>query len=70
MTTPGRAFQVEEQGKEVEEAPDKVLYLEVDGGHLRTDEDYRETKVGRIFSSQHGIKKSFDDEQIIRRMEL
>lgn len=70
LTTPGPGFQVEEPGKEVEEAPDKVLYVEVDGGHLRTDEGYRETKVGRIFSDQHRIKKSSDDEQVIRRMEL
>lgn len=29
----------------------ETLYAQVDGGHLLTDEGYRETKVGRIFKS-------------------
>lgn len=51
-------------------ATDNVLYVQVDGGHLRTDEGFRETKVGRIFGSHQLIKKSSDNESVMRRMEL
>lgn len=48
----------------------EVLYVQVDGGHLRTDEGFRETKVGRIFGGHQLMKKSSDNEGVNRRMEL
>jgi hypothetical protein len=53
-----------------ESVSEDVLYVEVDGGHLRTDEGYRETKVGRIFGGHHFIKKSSDNEKVGLRMQL
>ena len=47
-----------------------VLYLEVDGGHILTDEGFRETKVGRLFSAQHINKVSSENEDVILRSEL
>ncbi len=49
---------------------DNVLYVQVDGGHLRTDEGFRETKVGRIFGSDQLVKKSSDNELVKRRIAL
>lgn len=63
-------------GFDFEEADDKpiigekVLYVEVDGGHLRTDEGYRETKVGRIFGGQHRVVQSSDFEGVGLRVNL
>lgn len=70
LNTPGSSFQPAESSAKEADTSDAVLYVQVDGGHLRTDEGYRETKVGRIFASRHRIKKSTDDEQVRRRMEL
>lgn len=47
-----------------------VLYLQVDGGHLLTDEGYRETKVGRLFGGHHIKRVSSDNEGITIRNEL
>lgn len=52
-----------------DESP-SVLYVQTDGGQLRTDEGYRETKVGRIFSAAHLVKKSSDNEKVGLRMAL
>ncbi len=47
-----------------------VIYVQVDGGFLRTDEGFNETKVGRIFSGE-GLKKiSSDNEGVNQRMML
>lgn len=69
LTTPGSGFQADKPGEE-EDASGHVLYVQVDGGHLRTDEGFRETKVGRIFEGRHRIKISSDSEAVRRRMEL
>lgn len=50
--------------------PIKVLYVQADGGHLSTDEGYRETKVGRVFAGQHIRRVSSDDEQVMVRNHL
>lgn len=47
-----------------------VLYVEVDGGHLLTDDGYRETKVGRIFAGHHIEKKSSDYQGVQLRNRL
>jgi len=39
---------LEERGFAIENAKE-VLYAQVDGGHLLTDDGYQETKIGRIF---------------------
>lgn len=70
LITPGSGFHSADSSAEQTDASGNVLYVQVDGGHLRTDEGFRETKVGRIFASHHRIQKSSDDEQVRRRMEL
>lgn len=47
-----------------------VLYIQVDGGHLLTDDGYKETKVGRLFCGQHIKQVSSDDEEVMLRKEL
>ena len=47
-----------------------TLYAMVDGGHLLTDEGYRETKVGRVFAAEHLQQVSTDEEQVKCRMRL
>lgn len=49
---------------------DEILYALVDGGHVLTDDDYRETKLGRIFKSSQIKQISSDNENVIRRNEL
>ena len=49
---------------------DEVLYLQVDGGHLRTDDGFRETKVGRLFSSYGLQQVSSQTADIQRRCAL
>lgn len=47
LTSPG--FDTTECQSEEDRPPaEPILYVEVDGGHLPTDDGYRETKVGRI----------------------
>ena len=55
-------------GFDIDKTPDtpelEVLYVQADGGHLSTDEGYRETKVGRLFAA-HQIKQvSTDSEEV------
>lgn len=47
-----------------------ILYVEVDGGHILTDEGYRETKVGRLFGGQHIVQVSSSDELVDVRNKL
>jgi hypothetical protein len=47
-----------------------VLYVQMDGGHLLTDDGFRETKVGRIFAGHHLTKVSSDNEGVNLRMKL
>jgi len=47
-----------------------VLYVEVDGGHILTDDGYRETKVGRLFGGQHIVQMSSGHEQVNLRNKL
>ena len=70
LSSPGFDFEREVSDHGEEQVLNNVLYVQVDGGHLRTDEGYRETKVGRIFAAHHLIKKSSDNEGVNRRMEL
>lgn len=70
LSTPGSGFHPAESSEKEADTSGAVLYVQVDGGHLRTDDGFRETKAGRIFASQHRIKKSSDDEQVRRRMGL
>jgi len=46
------------------------LYAQVDGGHLLTDEGYRETKVGRIFKSSSIKRVSTDNEGVSKRNQI
>lgn len=70
LTIPGFDFEQQENNQLEEPKSEDVLYVQVDGGHLRTDEGYRETKVGRIFGGHHFIKKSSDNENVDLRMQL
>lgn len=70
LTKPGFDFKKEEEEQDKEQVGRKVLYVEVDGGHLRTDDGYRETKVGRIFGGHQITKKSSDYEGVKLRMAL
>lgn len=45
----------------------EVLYLQADGGHLSTDEGYRETKVGRLFAAHQIDQVSSDNEEVSLR---
>jgi hypothetical protein len=69
LNTPGFDFKATAAQTEQQQL-DNVLYVQVDGGHLRTDEGFRETKVGRVFGSHQLVKKSSDNEEVNRRMEL
>lgn len=48
----------------------EILYVQVDGGHLLTDEGYKETKVGRIFKGSHLKRVSSDNEEVRTRNKL
>lgn len=47
-----------------------ILYVQVDGAHLLTEEGYQETKVGRIFGGQHIVQKDSGYEDVIPRNAL
>jgi len=47
-----------------------VFYAQVDGGHLLTDEGFRETKVGRLFAGHHIKQISSGDEEVNLRNSL
>lgn len=47
-----------------------VLYVEVDGGSLLTDDGYKETKLGRIFGGEQRAQVSSDNEGVEKRFEL
>lgn len=70
LSSPGFDFEQAASNQGGDPTPDEVLYVQVDGGHLRMDEGFRETKVGRIFAGHHCIKKSSDNEGVNRRIEL
>lgn len=55
---------------EAEASQAKLLYVQADGGHLSTDEGYRETKVGRVFAAQQIRKISSDCEGVMMRNSL
>lgn len=59
-----------ERGFEGESLSPEVLYTQVDGGHLLTDDGYRETKVGRIFKCSHIKQISTDNEGVELRNKL
>jgi len=62
-----------ERGFEVKESKNKgkqTLYAQVDGGHLLTDDGYRETKVGRIFKGSDIRQVSTDNEGVKLRNKL
>lgn len=62
LQQPGFGTPNEDQDPTVE-----TLYVQADGGHLSTDEGYRETKVGRLFAG-HQIKQvSSDNEEVVTR---
>lgn len=44
--------------------PVEVLYVQADGGHLSTDDGYRETKVGRLFAAHQVEQISTEDEEV------
>ena len=70
LQSPGFSFEPDPKVQSEATVGQDVLYVEVDGGHLRTDEGYRETKVGRIFAGHHLVKKSSDNEDVGLRMAL
>lgn len=47
-----------------------VLYVQADGGHLFTDDGYKEVKVGRIFAAHHVEKTSSDRQGVELRNKL
>lgn len=67
LRTPG--FDFKEKDEREEQGAD-VLYVQIDGGHLRTDDGFRETKVGRIFAGHQLVKISSEDQGVNRRMKL
>lgn len=67
LSSPG--FDFDEPATEQQQS-EKILYVQVDGGHLRTDEGFRETKVGRVFGGHQLTKISSDNQDVKRRMEL
>lgn len=67
LSSPG--FDFDEPATEQQQS-EKILYVQVDGGHLRTDEGFRETKVGRVFGGHQLTKISSDNQDVNRRMEL
>jgi hypothetical protein len=48
----------------------EVLYVQADGGHLSTDDGYRETKVGRLFAAHQIEKISSDNEDVELRRSI
>lgn len=48
----------------------EVLYAQADGGHLSTDEGYRETKVGRLFAAHQIEQISTDNEEVNLRNQI
>lgn len=48
----------------------EVLYAQVDGGHLLTDDGYREVKVGRIFKHDAVKCISIDNQQVNKRNQV
>jgi len=64
LQSPGFSLSKEEEV----EAP--ILYIQADGGHLLTDEDYKETKVGRLFAGHHIKQVSSDNQEVNLRNEL
>lgn len=70
LTTPGFDFEKKQDNQNKAPKTEDILYVQVDGGHLRTDEGYRETKVGRTFGGHHFIEKSSDNEGVELRMQL
>lgn len=52
------------------EQPIEVFYIQADGGHLPTDEGYRETKVGRLFSAHQLKQVSSENEGVEMRKRL
>ncbi len=52
------------------EGGESVLYIQADGGHLLTDNGYKETKVGRLFCGQHIKQVSSDNEDVMLRNKL
>lgn len=55
------------EAEELRAKQKETLYAQVDGGHLLTDEGYRETKVGRIFKSSSIKQISTDNEGVNKR---
>jgi hypothetical protein len=45
----------------------QILYTQVDGGHLLTDDGCRETKVGRLFGASYIKQVSTDNEEVMLR---
>jgi hypothetical protein len=65
LQTPG--FEVSSQTSPAEPA---VLYMEADGGFLRTDDGFNETKVGRLFSGDGRKVISSENEVVNKRVAL
>lgn len=65
LRTPGFKGAVQSPG-----STPSVLYTQVDGGHLLTDDGYRETKVGRLFAGHHIKQVSSDNEDVELRNSL
>jgi len=61
-----KGFEPSQSNREKKE----ILYAQVDGGHLLTDDGYRETKVGRIFKGSQIKQVSTDNEGVILRNKL
>lgn len=70
LTSPGFDFDLSPQAKANAAPVAPILYVETDGGHIRTDEGFRETKVGRLFGVHHLVKISSDNEGVELRMAL
>lgn len=68
LVSPG--FDTTETLSEKETHCEPILYVEVDGGHLPTDEGYQETKLGRIFVGHHRTQKSSNKHKVELRNEL
>jgi len=64
LQTPGFSLSKQQD----EEVP--ILYLQADGGHLLTDEKYKETKVGRLFAGEHIKQISSDNQEVSLRNKL
>ena len=67
LNTPGFDY---DEVKEEACGQDRLLYVEVDGGHIRTDDGFRETKAGRVFGHHLRYQKSSDYEGVNLRMAL